>query len=150
MKKREFWLLVTPSLVVMVGLLAVPLYRTIEWSLQNVNYGDPGTFIGLSNYATALTDPRFGRAVVFTVGLTLVVTAILLVSATSWPWPSTGSPDAAPRARTAAPRVRIPGLVGATMFSWLFDSNFGGLVNYLIAYVTGQDLVVHRPLAQPR
>ena len=79
MRKREYWLLVTPSLMVMVGLLAVPLYRTIEWSLQNVNYGDPGTFVGLSNYTTALTDPRFGRAVVFTVGLTLVVTAILLV-----------------------------------------------------------------------
>ena len=27
------------------------------------------------------------------------------------------------------------------MFSWLFDSNFGGPVNYLIAHVTGQDLL---------
>jgi multiple sugar transport system permease protein/N,N'-diacetylchitobiose transport system permease protein len=59
MRKREYWALVTPSLVVMVSLLAVPLYRTLEWSLQKVNYGDPGTFIGLQNYTTALSDARF-------------------------------------------------------------------------------------------
>ena len=36
MRKREFWLLVGPSMLVMVGLLVVPLYRTIQWSFQEV------------------------------------------------------------------------------------------------------------------
>src|SRR5919107_1544968 len=79
MRKREFWLLVGPSMIVMFGLLVVPLYRTIEWSFQEVQYGAAGVFVGLQNYAAALTDPRFGRAVLFTVVLTLVVTAALLV-----------------------------------------------------------------------
>src|SRR5918998_515263 len=79
MRKREFALLVGPSMLVMFGLLVVPLYRTIQWSFQEVQYGAPGVFFGLQNYAAALTDPRFGRAVLFTVVLTLVVTAALLV-----------------------------------------------------------------------
>ena len=39
----------------------------------------------------------------------------------------------------------IPALVGAAMFSWLFDSNFGGTVNHFIAHVdrSGPPLV-HR------
>lgn len=139
MRKREYWLLVTPSLVVMVGLLALPLYRTIEWSLQRVSYGDPGTFVGLSNYTAALTDPRFGRAVVFTVGLTLVVTAILVVLGYLLA-------IAVNRLRRMRPLVLgllllsyvIPGLVGATMFSWLFDTNFGGPLDLLISRITGQ------------
>ena len=142
MRKREYWALVTPSLVVMVSLLAVPLYRTIEWSLQKVNYGDPGTFVGLANYTAALGDPRFLRAVAFTVGLTLVVTGILLVLGYLLA-------TAVNRLRRMRPLVLgllllayvIPGLVGATMFSWLFDSNFGGPVNYVISRLTGQDVL---------
>jgi ABC-type sugar transport system permease subunit len=32
MKRREFWLLVTPSVIVMFGFMLVPLYRTVQWS----------------------------------------------------------------------------------------------------------------------
>ena len=68
MKRRQFWALVAPSVVVMFGFMLVPLYRTIRWSFQRVNFGQPGTEVGLANYAAVLTDPRFGRAVIFTVG----------------------------------------------------------------------------------
>ena len=47
-------------MLVMFGLLVVPLYRTIEWSFQEVQYGAPGVFVGLQNYTAALTDPRSG------------------------------------------------------------------------------------------
>lgn len=79
MRRREFVGLVAPSVLVMGGLLVLPLYRTVEWSLQRVNYGETGTFVGLENYGAALTDPRLGRAVLFTVGLTLAVVAALVV-----------------------------------------------------------------------
>ena len=42
MRKREFALLVGPSMLVMFGLLLVPLYRTIQWSFQEVEYGARG------------------------------------------------------------------------------------------------------------
>ena len=85
MTRKQFWLLITPSVIVMFGFMLVPLYRTLRWSFQRVTYGEPGTEIGLANYAAALSDPRLGRAVLFTVGLTVVVTAFCMVSATSWP-----------------------------------------------------------------
>ena len=62
MKAREFWLLFAPSLIVMGGLLVLPLFRTVQWSLEDVHYGVPGTFVGLDNFADALTDPSMGCA----------------------------------------------------------------------------------------
>ncbi|HYH29827.1 MAG TPA: sugar ABC transporter permease [Pseudonocardia sp.] len=143
MRRREFLALVTPSVLVMGALLVLPLYRTIEWSLERVNYGEAGTFVGLANYREALTDPRLGRAVLFTVGLTLAVVAVLLVggyllavlvdrlSRRSKPWVL----------GILLISYVVPNVVGATMFSWLFDANFGGVVNHLITLVTGQEVL---------
>jgi hypothetical protein len=39
MRRREFALLAGPSILVMAGLLLLPLYRTIQWSLEEVDYG---------------------------------------------------------------------------------------------------------------
>jgi multiple sugar transport system permease protein/N,N'-diacetylchitobiose transport system permease protein len=142
MRRREFWALVSPSLVVMFGLLILPLYRTIEWSFQKVNYGEQGTWIGLDNYSLALHDPRFGRAVLFTVGFTVTVTICLLVLGYLLA-------VAVNRLRLSRPLVLgillvsyvVPQVVGATMFSWLFDSNFGGVVNYVIESLTGKQIL---------
>ncbi|MFC4950230.1 carbohydrate ABC transporter permease [Pseudonocardia sp. GCM10023141] len=142
MRRREFVALVSPSMLVMGGLLVLPLYKTIEWSLQKVNYGVPGTFVGLDNYGAALTDPRLGRAVLFTVGLTAAVVIALVVL---------GYVLAVlvNRLKRARPWVLgillisyvVPHLVGATMFSWLFDANFGGVLNYAISALTGQEIL---------
>jgi N,N'-diacetylchitobiose transport system permease protein len=141
-RRREFLGLVSPSLLVMLGLLVFPLYKTVEWSLQRVEYGEPGTFLGLENYRQALTDPRLGSAVLFTVGLTAVVVAVLLVGGY---WLAV----LVDRLKRARPWVLgillvsyvVPNVVGATMFSWLFDSNFGGVVDYLFTLVTGQEVL---------
>ena len=79
MKAREFWLLFFPSLLVMGALLVLPLVRTVQWSFEQVRYGTPGTFVGLDNFTDALLDPRFHKAVLFTVAVTVVTTVILLV-----------------------------------------------------------------------
>ena len=79
MKTREFWTFMAPSLIVMFGLLVVPLYMTIQWSFQDVNYGSPGTWVGLDNYQRAFSDQRFLRSLVFTTGLTLTTTAVVVV-----------------------------------------------------------------------
>ena len=62
MSRRQFWALVAPSVVVMFGFMLVPLYRTVRWSFERVNYGEVGTFIGLENYRAALTG-TFSRSV---------------------------------------------------------------------------------------
>lgn len=142
MRAREFWGLMTPSLVVMLGLLALPLYRTVEWSLEKVNYGQSGTFVGLENYRQALQDPRFLAAAIFTVGLTLVSVAVLVVGG----YLLAVMVNGLGRARPVVLGILlvsyvVPQVVGATMFSWLFDSNFGGILNYLVTLFTGQDIL---------
>lgn len=142
MPRRHFWAFVSPSLVVMVGLLAVPLYRTIQWSFQEVDYGSPGTWVGFSNYTQALSDPRFHDSVVFTVGLTAAVVAFMVLSGY---WLAV----LVNRLRRMRPWVLgvllvsyvVPQLVGASMFAWLFDSNFGGVLNYALSELTGADVL---------
>lgn len=142
MPRRQFWALVTPSLVVMVGLLAVPLYRTVEWSFQDVDYGSPGTWVGWANYTKALSDSRFHASFMFTVGLTAGVVAVLVVAGY---WLAV----LVNRLRRLRPWVLgvllisyvVPQLVGASMFGWLFDSNFGGVVNYALGKLTGVEIL---------
>lgn len=142
MKAREFWLLFFPSLLVMGGLLVLPLIRTVQWSMEEVRYGTPGTFVGLANFAEALTDARFGKAVLFTVVVTVVTTAIMLVLGYII---ATG----VNRITTSRPLVLgimlvsyvLPNLVGAVAFSWLFDDNFGGVVNRLIGFFGGTQVL---------
>jgi multiple sugar transport system permease protein len=138
MKRRQFWALVAPSVVVMFGFMLVPLYQTLRWSFERVNYGEAGTFIGLANYRTALADPRLGRAVAFTVALTVVAAAFCVV----FGYILAALVNKLGRARPLVLGILLisyvsPQVVGAVAFSWLFDSNFGGIVDYLLNAVTG-------------
>ena len=142
MKPREFWLLFFPSLLVMVGLLVFPLIRTIQWSFEKVEYGSPGTFVGLDNFVHALTDPRFGRAVLFTVIVSLITTAILLVLG----YIVAIGVNRLTRSRPLVLGIMLvsyvlPQLVGAIAFSWLFDNNFGGVVNRIIELLGGNGVL---------
>ena len=138
MKRREFWLLVTPSVIIMFGFMLVPLYRTLRWSFQKVEYGSPGAEVGLANFGAALSDARLGRAVLFTLGLTVVVTAFCLV----FGYILATLVNQLGRMRPIVLGIMLisyvlPHVVGAVAFSWLFDSNFGGIVNFLANQVTG-------------
>lgn len=142
MKAREFWLLFCPSLIVMAGLLVVPLVRTIQWSLERVRYGTPGTFVGLDNFVQALTDPRFGRAALFTIVVTIITTTILIVVGYIV---ATGM-NRLTRSRPLVLGIMLvsyvlPNLVGAVAFSWLFDDNFGGVVNRFIGLLSGTQVL---------
>ncbi len=142
MRKREFALLVAPSMIVMFGLLLVPMFRTIQWSFQEVEYGEPGVFVGLQNYATALSDARFLRAVAFTVVLTVLVTLILVVLG----YIIATLVNQLGKLRPVVLGILLvsyvlPNVVGAAAFSWLFDTNFGGVANYLLTSITGTEIL---------
>ncbi|MFC7485122.1 carbohydrate ABC transporter permease [Knoellia sp. CPCC 206453] len=142
MTRRHFWALVSPSVIVMVGLLAIPLYRTVQWSFQDVNYGEAGTWVGFANYTQALSDSRFHDSVIFTVGLTAAVVAFMVVAGY---WLAV----MVNRLKRMRPWVLgillvsyvVPQLVGASMFAWLFDSNFGGVVSYALSELTGAEIL---------
>lgn len=134
MRRKEFLLMAGPSALLMTVLLVVPLIQTFRWSLQEVSYGTPGTWVGLSNYAEVLQDSRFHSSVLFTVVFTLVAVAIkiiigyvlaLLLDRTGWSRPIFLG--------LILVSYIVPTVIGATAFSWLFDTNFGGLVNFVLA-----------------
>ncbi len=138
MRRRQFWAMVAPSVVVMFGFMLLPLYQTLRWSFERVNYGEAGTWIGLENYRAALSDPRLGRAVAFTVALTVVVAVICIVLG----YILATLVNGLGRTRPLVLGVLLisyvsPQVVGAVAFSWLFDSNFGGIVDYLLNAVSG-------------
>ena len=142
MRKREFALLVAPSMLVMFGLLVIPLYRTIQWSFQEVQYGAAGVFVALQNYTAALTDPRFGRAVLFTVVLTLLVTVALVVLG----YVIATLVNQIGKLRPVVLGILLvayvlPAVVGAAAFSWLFDTNFGGVANLVLTKLTGTEIL---------
>lgn len=142
MRRREYWILILPSLLVMFGLLMIPIYRTIEWSLKDVNYGEVGTFVGLDNYVQALTDARFGRSVIFTVGLTLTVMVVVII----FGYILAVLVNNLGRTRPLVLGIIlisyvIPNVVGATMFSWLFNENFGGVANLVLGLFTDQEIL---------
>lgn len=133
MTRRQFVIGVGPSVILMVALLTVPLVYTIVWSLQHVEYGSPGEWVGFANYSDAFGDPMFRRAVGFSIGFALVNTALLMVL-------GYGVALLMNRVRRGRPVFLgllllpyvVPAIISATAFSWLFDDNFGGLANYLL------------------
>ena len=134
MRRREYAYLVAPSVLVMFGLLVIPLVRTIQWSFERVRYGQPGTFVGLDNYRDAVTDPRFLSAVSFTVAVTVAVVTVLVVGGYLLAVLVNGLVRVRPLVLgLLLVSYVVPGLIGATMFSWLFNDNFGGVVNQLIS-----------------
>ena len=88
----------------------------------------------------------------FTVVLTLIVTALLVVLG----YIIATLVNQLGRLRPVVLGILLvsyvlPNVVGAAAFSWLFDTNFGGVANYAADQLTGGgDPLVHRCLAQPR
>ncbi|MEX1079788.1 MAG: sugar ABC transporter permease [Homoserinimonas sp.] len=125
----------------MLLLLGVPLIYTIVWSFQSVKFGAPGDWMGLGNYARVLQDPTFHSAVLFTVGFAIASTAVLLVLG----YALATLLHHAGRGRSVflgvllVPYV-VPAIIAATAFSWLFDNSFGGLVNFILETITGEQV----------
>lgn len=133
MRRKEFYAMVAPSALVMFVLLIVPLVQTLRWSLQRITYGTDGTFIGLQNYVNVLGDSRFRTSIIFTVVLTLLATALKIVFGFFLALLLNASGKARPIfLGLLLVSYIVPTVIGATAFSWMFDGNFGGLVNFFL------------------
>lgn len=136
MTRRQFLMGVGPSVFVMAALLLFPLATTLVWSFQKVSYGTPGVWVGLANYTRLFGDKVFRAAVAFSVGFALVDTALLMVL-------GYGLALLMNRVRRGRPIFLglllvpyvVPAIISATAFGWLFDDNFGGLVNFFLSHV---------------
>ena len=69
----------TPAHLLVLGVIALPALYVIWLSLSSSTFGKAPTFVGLGNYANALTDPYFWRALGNTIVVVLIVVHVELL-----------------------------------------------------------------------
>ena len=126
--RRTAWILVAPSLIILLGVTLYPILNTLYLSFFEVSSGVdlPKTFVGLGNYRELLGDPTFwatiGRTLHFTivsVGLELVLgLAIAQLIQTHPPgWRFLRISLIIPWA--------IPTIVNGARWRWIYSADFG-------------------------
>jgi multiple sugar transport system permease protein len=79
---RLGYLLALPTIIVIFGLIAYPLGYSVWLSLNQINLGGQGTFVGLGNYYKLLfdTDARIHEAFLNSVQVSLFYTGVALLT----------------------------------------------------------------------
>ncbi len=75
-------LMLLPSVVYILALVAVPFFLAITYSLSDVTVGDPSfDYVGLRNFRAVLKDPVFRRSLINSLFITAVTMILVLVLA---------------------------------------------------------------------
>jgi ABC-type sugar transport system permease subunit len=145
---RSAWLLLAPSLLVILGVTLWPIIYTFILSFQNAPTGihQVRTFVGLGNYLTMLQDKAFwetiGRTMYFTaasVSLEMIfgMAVAQLIHSHPWGWKFL-------RVCLIIPWA-VPTIVNGAMWRWIYSGDFGalngalmqlGLIKHYIAWLT--------------
>jgi len=146
--------LISPSLLVIAGILAFPLGMLVWLSLQHYGLREliqhSGDWVGLGNYQAILADPLFRQVVVrsllFTfacVGLTIALStliALLLLKVRQ-----------AVRVIVMSALVFVwatPVIVTVDIWQWMFDYEFG-VINYLLTQLHLGNFIHHNWFDSP-
>ncbi len=133
---RTAWLLLAPSLLVLIAITLWPVVDTFVLSFFNAPRGinQVRTFIGLGNYLDMLRDQLFWdtiwRTLYFTavsVGLELVLGLGIaqLIHSRPWGWKFLRISLIIPWA--------VPTIVNGAMWRWIYNADFGSLNGLLMA-----------------
>jgi ABC-type sugar transport system permease subunit len=145
---RTAWLLVIPSLVVILGVTLWPIIYTLILSYFKAPTGinQARTFVGLGNYLEMIQDQTFwqtiGRTLYFTivsVGLEMVggMAIAQLIHSHPWGWKVLRFSLIIPWA--------VPTIVNGAMWRWIYNADFGalngllmqfGLIKHYVAWLT--------------
>jgi N,N'-diacetylchitobiose transport system permease protein len=152
------YLLILPAVLVLLLVVAQPLFKIVQLSLQKqesgkfalFHSGASTPFVGVANYRAVLSDSTFwtvaGRTAAFTainVVLSVLIgiaIAVLLNRVSAW-------------ARLTLIAVllfvwAVPSTVSTQVFYWLFNNQFGA-VNYLLDLLPGVHMQGHDWFADP-
>ena len=128
--RRTAWLLVLPSLAVILGVTLWPIIYTFILSFFHAPTGinQVRTFVGLGNYIEMLKDQTFwetiGRTMYFTVvsvsvEMVLGMAVALLIHSHPWGWKFLRFSLIIPWA--------VPTIVNGAMWRWIYSADFGAL-----------------------
>jgi ABC-type sugar transport system permease subunit len=134
---RTAWLLLAPSLLIMLGVTFWPVLNTFILSFFHVPTGinQVRTFVGFGNYLEMLSDQLFwetiGRTLYFTivsVGLELVLGLGIaqLIHSRPWGWQFLRFSLIIPWA--------VPTIVNGAMWRWIYSPDFGALNGLLMQF----------------
>ena len=156
-RDRLPYLLMAPAVVVVVGLMAYPLYKLVMLALQRTSLAGSYSptppapkFVGFANFSQVLGDSTYWQVVLHTVLFTAVAVAASMGISLS----------VALLMRRVSGWVRIlvtismvsvwavPSIVATQVFDWLIDSDFG-VVNYLIDRLPGVTFQHHSWFSSP-
>ncbi len=132
---RTAWLLLAPSLLIMLGVTFWPVISTFILSFFHVPTGinQVRTFVGFGNYLEMLSDQLFwetiGRTLYFTivsVGLELIFGLAIaqLIHSRPWGWQFLRFSLIIPWA--------VPTIVNGAMWRWIYSADFGALNGLLM------------------
>jgi ABC-type sugar transport system permease subunit len=152
---RTAWLLLAPSILVILGITLWPVISTLILSFFNAPTGihQTRTFVGLDNYIGMLTDQTFWetiwRTLYFTVvsvglELTLGLGIAQLIHSKPWGWQFLRLSLIIPWA--------VPTIVNGAMWRWIYSADFGalngllmqfGLIQHYIPWLTFPDMAMN-------
>lgn len=132
---RTAWLLLAPSLLIMLGVTLWPIISTLILSFFHAPTGinQVRTFVGFANYIEMLRDQTFwetiGRTLYFTivsVGLELALGLAIaqLIHSRPWGWQFLRFSLIIPWA--------VPTIVNGAMWRWIYSADFGALNGLLM------------------
>jgi len=151
------YFLMAPAVIIVLGLMAYPLYRLVVLSLQRTSLagrfsvaGPTVKFVGFANFEQVLGDGVYWQVILHTVLFTAVAVVLSMGISLS----------VALLMRRVSGWVRIvmtvalvfvwaiPAIVATQVFEWLIDSDFG-VVNYMIGKVPGVNFDHHSWFSTP-
>lgn len=152
---RTAWLLLFPSLAVILGVTLYPIISTFIMSFYNVPGGlnTARTFVGLGNYLDMLKDQTFwetiGRTLYFTVvsvglEMCLGLAVAQLIHSRPWGWQFLRLSLIVPWA--------VPTIVNGAMWRWIYSADFGalngvlmqlGLIDHYVPWLTFPNMAMN-------
>lgn len=133
-ERRMVAMTLVPALVVTFGVILIPLVEAFWLSFHRYNLTVPGRpFIGLANYAAALSDPGFWQAVGRTLYFTVVSTGLELVLglAVALLLNERFAGRGLLRALLLLPWA-LPTIVNGMIWRWIYNADYGALNALLV------------------
>lgn len=132
---RTAWLLLAPSLLVILGITLWPVISTFILSFFNAPTGinQTRTFVGLGNYLEMLKDQTFWETIWRTIYFTVVSVSLelalglaiaQLIHSRPWGWQFLRLSLIIPWA--------VPTIVNGAMWRWIYSADFGALNGLLM------------------
>jgi trehalose/maltose transport system permease protein len=132
---RTAWLLLLPTIIVVIAVAMVPLGQTIYYSFTNAKLASvkPTEFVGLTNYRFLIHDTLFRHAIWITVKFSVitVVFEFLLGIIIALVVNSSFKGRGAMRAAMLVPWA-IPTVISAQMWKWMYSEIYGVFNDILV------------------